>query len=165
MATLCHVAENSRGDRLLRERRACAQRYAHRCRGLAPYRHRQQRHMRADSAGGMAHMTVMAITDPPVLKATDCTCSRPAVSELLVSSSGVWCPGRCGNPTPCPTTIATIAHRLCHILVACCHAVLVAQESQPVTAGSSTRRLPAGSAVPSPRVRAASGACRAEGSA
>ena len=37
-------------------------------------------------------MTVMAITDPPVLKATDCTCSRPAVSELLVSSSGVRSP-------------------------------------------------------------------------
>ena len=37
-------------------------------------------------------MTVMAITDPPVLKATDCTCSRPAVSELLVSSSGGGAP-------------------------------------------------------------------------
>jgi len=37
-------------------------------------------------------MTVMAITDPPVLKATDCACSRPAVSELLVSSSGGGAP-------------------------------------------------------------------------
>ena len=89
MATLCHVAENSRGDRLLRERRACAQRYAHGCRGLALYLHRQHRHM---DMGDMAHMAIMAITDPPVLKATDCACSRPAVSELLVNSSGGGAP-------------------------------------------------------------------------
>lgn len=57
--------------RLLRERRACAQRYAHRCRGLAPYRHRQQ-HMGAQNADGtenaenMVHVTVVAIMNPPV---------------------------------------------------------------------------------------------------
>ena len=67
MATLCHVAENSRGDRLLRERRACAQRYAHRSRGLAPYRHRQQ-HAGVIGMEDMAdtvHMTVITITGPP----------------------------------------------------------------------------------------------------
>ena len=67
---------NSRGDRLLRERRACAQRYAHRCRGLALYRHRQQQRTgiqnAGSNAGGVVRMTVMAITGPPVLKATGC---------------------------------------------------------------------------------------------
>ena len=58
---------NSRGDRLLRERRACAQRYAHRCRGLAPYRHRQQQHAGAMGVEGedMVHMTVLTIMGPP----------------------------------------------------------------------------------------------------
>lgn len=61
---------NSRGDRLLRERRACAQRYAHRCRGLAPYRHRQQQYagamgMEDMKEEGMVHMTVFTITSPP----------------------------------------------------------------------------------------------------
>ena len=67
MATLCHVAENSRGDRLLRERRACAQRYAHRCRGLALYRHRQQQHAGAMGMEdeGMVRMTVLTIMGPP----------------------------------------------------------------------------------------------------
>ena len=57
---------NSRGDRLLRERRACAQRYAHRCRGLAPYRHRQQ-HAGAMGMEGedMVRMTVLTIMGPP----------------------------------------------------------------------------------------------------
>ena len=57
-AILRRVGENSRRDRLLRERRACAQRYAHGCRGLALYLHRQHRHM---DMGDMAHMAVMAI--------------------------------------------------------------------------------------------------------
>ena len=67
MATLCHVAENSRGDRLLRERRACAQRYAHRCRGLALYRHRQQQHAGAMGMEGedMVRMTALTIMGPP----------------------------------------------------------------------------------------------------
>lgn len=70
MATLCHVAESSRGDRLLRERRACAQRYAHRCRGLALYRHRQQQHagamgMEDMKEEGMVQMTAFTITSPP----------------------------------------------------------------------------------------------------
>ena len=58
---------NSRGDRLLRERRACAQRYAHRCRGLAPYRHRQQQHAGAMGVEGedMVRMTVLTIMGPP----------------------------------------------------------------------------------------------------
>ena len=66
MATLCHVAESSRGDRLLRERRACAQRYAHGCRGLALYRHRQQ-HAGAMGMEGedMVRMTVLTIMGPP----------------------------------------------------------------------------------------------------
>ena len=57
---------NSRGDRLLRERRACAQRYAHRCRGLALYRHRQQ-HAGAMGMEGedMVRMTVLTIMGPP----------------------------------------------------------------------------------------------------
>lgn len=58
---------NSRDGRLLRERRACAQRYAHRCRGLAPYRHRQQQHASAMGMEGedMVHMTVLTIMGPP----------------------------------------------------------------------------------------------------
>ena len=61
---------NSRDGRLLRERRACAQRYAHRCRGLALYRHRQQ-HMGAMGMGAMedmadtVHMTALTIMGPP----------------------------------------------------------------------------------------------------
>ena len=58
---------NSRGDRLLRERRACAQRYAHRCRGLALYRHRQQQHAGATGMEDedMVRMTVLTIMGPP----------------------------------------------------------------------------------------------------
>ena len=57
---------NSRDGRLLRERRACAQRYAHRCRGLALYRHWQQH---AGATGmedeDMVRMTVLTIMGPP----------------------------------------------------------------------------------------------------
>ena len=61
---------NSRDGRLLRERRACAQRYAHRCRGLALYRHRQQQHAGAMGVEGvegedMVRMTVLTIMGPP----------------------------------------------------------------------------------------------------
>lgn len=61
---------NSRDGRLLRERRACAQRYAHRCRGLALYRHRQQ-HMGAmgmetmEDMADTVHMTALTIMGPP----------------------------------------------------------------------------------------------------
>ena len=53
---------------MLRERRACAQRYAHRCRGLALYRHRQQQqHAGAMGMEGedMVRMTVLTIMGPP----------------------------------------------------------------------------------------------------
>ena len=58
---------NSRDGRLLRERRACAQRYAHRCRGLALYRHRQQQHAGAMGMEDedMVRMTVLTIMGPP----------------------------------------------------------------------------------------------------
>ena len=57
-------------ETMSKERRACAQRYAHRCRGLAPYRHRQQQHagamgMEDMKEEGMVHMTDFTITSPP----------------------------------------------------------------------------------------------------
>ena len=70
-AILRRVGETADRDRLLRERRACAQRYAHGCRGLALYLHRQHRHM---DMGDMAHMAVMAIMVLLSLGAADCAC-------------------------------------------------------------------------------------------
>ena len=100
---------NSRGDRLLRERRACAQRYAHRCRGLALYRHRQQQHAGAMGMEDedMVLMTVLTIMGPPLfLRATGC--AYPGVN----CSSGAWFPGCWWNPTPHPTVIATSVRHL-----------------------------------------------------
>ena len=73
-AILRRVGETAGRDRLLRERRACAQWYAHGCRGLALYLHRQHRHLDMGDMGDMAHMAVMAIMVLLSLGAADCAC-------------------------------------------------------------------------------------------
>ena len=96
--------------------------------------------------------------------------------ELLFSSSEAWCPGCWRNLTPCPTVIATsVRHLLASWSRARQEPVHAVRAFQGISgscpwvsgrgAGISTSRLPAGSAVPSPRVRAASGACSSAGSA
>ena len=121
----------------------------------------------------MVHMTALTIMGPPLfLTATGCACLGVNALQLF---RGVV-PRPLAKPYPVSDSDRHIRPSSARIVVARpsrpAHAVRAYQGisgSCPWVsgrgAGISTSRLPAGSAVPSPRVRAASGACRSAGSA
>ena len=119
-------------------------------------------------------MTALTIMGPPLfLTATE---MRLPGRELLISSPGAWCPllvkpypasdgDRHIRPASARIVVAsTMRARGCRVSVSG-GAEELGPGLQAGGTGTSTSRLPAGSAAPSPRVRAASGACRSSGSA
>ncbi len=117
------------------------------------------------------HMTVITITGPPSVPQGDWL--RLPGRELLIRGS---VPRLLTKPYPVSDGDRHIRLASARIVVARPSAPVRAVRASPEGqeagpgcqaggAGSSTSRLPAGSAVPSPRVRAANGACRSAGSA